>query len=118
MPYRLAKDEEETQEPFDRIPPEEAYRMVESGEAVLIDVREQNEWDEGHMPKARHVPLQTFLSDPTKYVSPDQKVIFSCASGQRSAVAAEMAAAVGVKQSYNLEGGIKAWSEKGLPVEK
>ena len=116
MGYRLYADEE-TQEPFGRIDAEEARRMVESGEAQLIDVREQDEWESGHIPGAQHVPLQQFLATPQRYVQPTDKVVFQCAVGQRSAVAAEMASAVGVKDVYNLEGGINEWRERGFPVE-
>ena len=116
MTFSLYKDEE-LQEPFERIDAAQARQMVDTGGAQLIDVREPDEWEEGHAPQARHVPLQTFLSNPTQYVRPDEEVVFVCARGQRSAVAAEMAAAVGVQHAYNLEGGMNDWRERGYPVE-
>jgi rhodanese-related sulfurtransferase len=116
MTFSLYKDED-VQEPFERIDAERARRMVDEGSAQLIDVREPDEWEEGHAPQARHVPLQTFLANPTEYVQPTDDVVFVCARGQRSAVAAEMASAVGVEHAYNLEGGMIDWQERGYPVE-
>ena len=116
MSFKLYNDEDE-QEPFARIDAAQARKMVDGGEAKLIDVREPDEWEEGHAPQARHVPLQSFLAEPDKYVQAGEDVVFMCRSGQRSAVAAEMAAAVGVERTYNLEGGILDWQERGYPVE-
>ncbi len=117
MSVNVVNNQEEYEEPFERIDAERARRMVDSGEARLIDVREQDEWDAGHAPQAQHVPLKEFLANPGKYVQPADKVVFTCAVGQRSAVAAEMAAAVGLEHVYNLEGGIKDWRARGFPVE-
>lgn len=116
MSFQLYKDEE-PEEPFERIDAEQARRLVDSGEARLIDVREPDEWESGHAPQAALAPLQTFLSNPGEYVSPSDKVVFVCARGQRSAVAAEMASAVGVQNAYNMEGGMIDWQERGYPVE-
>lgn len=117
MSFTLNK-QEEPEEPFKRISVEQAKQMIDSGEARLIDVRELNEWTEGHMPQAEHVPLQTFLASPSQYVNPSDKVVFTCAVGQRSAVASEMAAAVGLENVYNLEGGFKSWEAHGYPVDR
>lgn len=116
MSFKLYK-EEDPQEPFERIDAGEARRLLDSGAAQLIDVREPDEWESGHAPQARHVPLQQFLSDPSSYVQPSDNVVFVCARGQRSAVAAEMASAVGVEHAYNLEGGMIDWQDRGYPVE-
>ena len=117
MTFRL-NNEEELDEPFERIDAGQARQLVDSGEARLIDVREIDEWESGHAPQARLVPLQTFLSDPGQYVRPEDNVVFVCARGQRSAVAAEMASAVGVQAAYNLEGGMEDWKERGYPLQK
>ncbi len=115
MSFKLYKDEE-LQEPFERIDAERARTMVDEG-AQLIDVREPDEWEDFHAPQAKHVPLQTFLNNPGQYVTPDDNVVFVCARGHRSAVAAEMASAVGLERAYNLEGGMNDWRERGYPVE-
>ncbi len=116
MSFQLYKDET-LEEPFHRVDVEEGRRLVDSGEARLIDVREPDEWESGHAPQATHVPLQTFLADPGQYVQPSEKIVFTCAVGQRSAVAAEMASAIGVENAYNLEGGMVEWKNRGYPVE-
>ena len=105
------------QEPFKRITAEEAKRLIEQGGAQLIDVREQMEWNQGRIANATLVPLNALLARPTQYLKEDN-IIFYCAEGIRSAVACEMAAAVGFEKLYNLEGGINAWTKQGLPVER
>ncbi len=95
---------------------ETATRMRE-GNVQVIDVREPDEWEDFHAPQAKHVPLQTFLNSPGQYVTPGENVVFVCARGHRSAVAAEMASAVGLERAYNLEGGMNDWRERGYPVE-
>jgi rhodanese-related sulfurtransferase len=104
------------QEPFRRVGPDEARRLIAEGIKV-IDVREPREQvQDGRLAGAQLVPLNSFLGNPTKYLEQDN-VLFMCKVGQRSAIACEMAAAVGLTQLYNLEGGIEAWKKAGLPVE-
>lgn len=106
----------QAEEPFKRIGIEEARRLIESGVPV-IDVRELGEYQRGHLSGAKLVPLNTFLRDARKHLPASGPVLFVCAVGQRSAVAAEMAAAVGATGVYNIEGGINAWIAKGYPIE-
>lgn len=115
MSFQLYKDED-VQEPFARIDAAVARTMVDEG-TQLIDVREPDEWEDFHAPQAKHVPLQTFLNSPGQYVGPGDRVVFACARGHRSAVAAEMASALGLESAYNLEGGMNEWRERGYPVE-
>ena len=105
------------QEPFKRITAEEAKRLLDQGGVQLIDVREQVEYNQIRIPNATLVPLNALLSRPTQYLKEDN-IIFHCAEGIRSAVACEMAAAVGFEKLYNMEGGINAWAAQGLPVER
>jgi adenylyltransferase/sulfurtransferase len=105
------------QEPFKRLSVDEARPLIESGEYEVIDVREPDEYAREHIPGVKLVPLRQFLANPHKYVTRD-KVIFVCQVGQRSAVAAEMAAAIGVFEVINLEGGTEAWRNKGYPIER
>jgi rhodanese-related sulfurtransferase len=105
------------QEPFKRITAEEAKRLIDQGVVHLIDVREQAELAQGRIANSTLVPLNALLSRPTQYLKEDN-IIFYCAEGIRSAVACEMAAAVGFENLYNLEGGINSWAAKGLPVER
>ena len=110
-------DHQEETEPFRQIGPDEAKKLIDDGQVQIIDVREPWEYSAGHVPGARLVPLNTFLRQPAQFATSDN-LLFVCASGERSSVACEMAAALGRKQGYNLSGGTGAWVRKGFAVEK
>lgn len=99
---------------FDRVDPQEAKTRLENG-AVLIDVREQNEYAQARVPGATLIPLSEFASRYTE-MPKDQEIVLICAGGVRSAQAAQFAAQHGFKLT-NLEGGINAWHALGLPIE-
>ena len=85
--------------------------------SVLLDVREQDEWDAGHAPGAVHIPLSDL---PARYgeLDADAQVLVICHSGARSARATQwLNDAVGL-EAKNLDGGIIAWQGAGLPVER
>lgn len=103
--------------PFQRIDVGTARQMMESGGVRIIDVREPNEFAQGHVPNAELIPLGQILAKPQDHIKTDQKTIFVCGVGQRSAVAAEMAAAIGATDIYNMEGGTTAWIANGFPTE-
>jgi rhodanese-related sulfurtransferase len=102
---------------FRRVNVEEAKRLIDDEGYELVDVRDDWEWQRGHIPGARNVALGTILADPRGQKF-GQKVVFQCLVGERSAVAAEMAVALGVPDVVNMEGGFNAWKAAGLPVEK
>jgi rhodanese-related sulfurtransferase len=104
------------QEPFERLGPHQAKEMIDRGGVQFIDVREPGEFAGGHAAGATLMPLNTILTNPAQ-VRHDQPAIFICQVGQRSALAAEMAAATGHTLVYNVEGGTDAWKDAGLPVE-
>ena len=104
-------------EPFERVDVSKGKDLFDNTQAVWIDVREPNEWNQGRIPGATLVPLNTLLMSPRKYLNGDN-VVFYCAQGIRSAVACEVAAAVGLTKIFNLEGGFIDWTAKGFPVEK
>ncbi|MHB8620273.1 MAG: rhodanese-like domain-containing protein [Chloroflexota bacterium] len=108
---------EEVQDPFSRIDVHEAQRMMQQGGVRVIDVREPHEYAGGHVPQAELIPLGQILARPQDHIRNDEKTIFVCGVGQRSAVAAEMAAAVGATDIYNMEGGTSEWIRQGLPTE-
>ncbi len=87
--------------------------------AVVIDVRTDEEWAEGHVPGAVHVPLATLSPTHPEIAKlpKDQPVYFICRSGGRSARAADQMASAGYK-AVNVEGGTMAWIDAGNPVEK
>jgi rhodanese-related sulfurtransferase len=100
---------------FDRISPLEAQNRLEAG-AVLVDVREQDEWNVVHAPNATLIPLSEFQVRYSE-MPKDKEIILICAGGVRSAQAAQFAAQNGYTTT-NLEGGINAWMAHGLPVEE
>lgn len=106
------------QEPFHRIDVAEAKQMIGDG-AHIIDVRDPHEYVAGHIPSAPLIPVSTVFARREE-LPKDGKIIFTCAVGQRSALACEMAAAAGIPADrlYNLEGGTEAWIKAGEPVEK
>jgi rhodanese-related sulfurtransferase len=90
------------------IDPTEARRRVESGEAVLVDVREPEEWEAGHAPGALHRPLASL--DPSEFEG--RPVITTCRGGGRGSRAAEALTGAGV-DAVNLQGGLRGWSADG-----
>ena len=103
-------------EPFTRISVQEADEMMGDGAAV-IDVREPHEYNSGHVPSASLIPVNSVYARREE-LPKDKDLIFVCAVGQRSALAAEMAAAAGLTRLFNLEGGTDAWLKAGMPAEK
>jgi rhodanese-related sulfurtransferase len=103
-------------EPFGRLSAQEANKRVAEGELKIVDVREPWEYARDHIPAAKLTPLGHIIARPQEAITEDN-VVFVCEVGQRSAVAAEMAAALGMQHVYNLEGGMQAWRTAGLSVE-
>lgn len=92
----------------------EAARRLEAGAVVLLDVREDDEWQAGHAAQAVHVPLGKLAADR---VPTDRPVVVVCRSGNRSAHATAVLAAAG-HEACNLTGGMRAWAAAGRPVQK
>src|SRR2546425_9648370 len=93
---------------------DEVKKLIDDGYDI-VDVREDWEWNKGHVPGARHVVLNSVLANPAA-AKFRNKTIFVCMSGERSSVASEMAVALGVKDVVNFRGGTKAWKDAGLPL--
>ena len=102
--------------PFRDLKVDEIKKLIDAGGREIVDVREDWEWNKGHLPGARHVVLSSILANPTGQSFRDG-TIFVCQVGERSAVASEMAVALGVKDVVNFRGGTKAWKDAGLPLE-
>lgn len=97
---------------IDNVDPSTAAQAHDRG-AVLVDVRELDEWNAGHAPGAMHVPLGVVGDELERFAG--QAVLTVCRSGGRSAKAAEILAAGGVAVR-NVAGGMSAWADAGLPV--
>jgi rhodanese-related sulfurtransferase len=102
--------------PYKQARLDEVQKLIQDGYEV-VDVREDWEWRRGHIPGARHVVLASMLANPGAQKFRDRS-IFVCQVGERSAVASEMAIALGTKDVVNFVGGTGAWKEAGLPLEK
>jgi rhodanese-related sulfurtransferase len=105
------------QEPFTRITVDEGNEMMASDNVAVIDVREPHEYNAGHVPDAKLIPVATVFARKEE-LPRDKDIVFVCGVGQRSALACEMAAAAGLTRLFNLEGGTEAWIKAGNPVEK
>ena len=103
-------------EPFSRLNVAEAKEMLAHG-AAIVDVREPHEYDSGHVPGATLIPVNSVYARRAE-LPRDKDVLFICAVGQRSALAAEMAAAAGLTRIFNIDGGTEAWIQAGESVEK
>jgi len=100
------------------ISPKEASAMYSGKKAVIVDVREDSEWNEQHIPGAIHIPLGQLnerLSELKQYK--DSPVITQCKTGGRSAQALDILKSAGFSKVYSMDGGIMAWDKAGLKTE-
>jgi rhodanese-related sulfurtransferase len=95
-------------------------KRVERGEKlVLVDVREDREWEAGHLPGAIHLGKGIIERDIEITIpDPDTEIILYCGGGYRSALAAENLRRMGYTNVISMDGGYKGWVAAGLPVEK
>jgi rhodanese-related sulfurtransferase len=99
------------------ISPQDAATKLNSGEAVVIDVRDKDEWNEVHIPGATHMSRGTIELDiEEKLPDADAMIICHCGGGGRSALAAETLQKMGYKNVRSMAGGLKAWKAAGLPT--
>jgi hydroxyacylglutathione hydrolase len=84
--------------------------------SVVIDVRHDSEWNEGHIPSAVHIPLGQ-LAERIAEVPDDKPVVVHCQGGGRSSIAASLLQKMGRKQVANLAGGYKAWAGHRLNTD-
>jgi rhodanese-related sulfurtransferase len=95
-------------------------RMKESGEDhILIDVREESEWSAGHAAGAMHLGKGVIERDvEAKIEDHDKTLVLYCGGGFRSALAADCLQKMGYKNVISLDGGWRAYTGAGLPVER
>jgi adenylyltransferase/sulfurtransferase len=96
----------------------QARDRIESGEPIIVDVREQDEWDEGHIPGAVHVP-RGHLESRIERLAPDlaRPAVVYCSAGNRSAFAAKTLTELGYEDVVSLAGGFTDWKRNGFPVQ-
>jgi rhodanese-related sulfurtransferase len=101
------------------ISPQDAAAKLNTGDAIIVDVRDKDEWNEGHIPAATHMSRGTIELDiEEKVPDPNAMIICHCGGGGRSALAAESLQKMGYKNVRSMGGGFKAWKAAGLPVTK
>jgi rhodanese-related sulfurtransferase len=99
------------------ISPQDAAARLNSGDAVVVDVRDKDEWDEAHIPGATHMSRGTIeLEIEEKVPDLNAVIICHCGGGGRSALAAETLQKMGYKNVRSMAGGLKAWKTAGLPT--
>lgn len=86
-------------------------------DVALIDVREPSEYAAGHIPGVKLIPLGS-LPSRVNEISKDKFVVMTCRSGNRSGQATKFLRDQGFDNVHNMTGGINAWQQAGLPVEK
>jgi molybdopterin/thiamine biosynthesis adenylyltransferase/rhodanese-related sulfurtransferase len=93
--------------------PDLAARRAAGDAPLVIDVREQSEWDEGHIPGALHIPRSFLESRIAGVATPDQEIVLSCASGNRSLLAGITLREMGFEDVQSLAGGFQRWKQSG-----
>jgi rhodanese-related sulfurtransferase len=93
----------------------EMQALLAKGEVDVVDIRNDREWSEGHIPGARAVTLDQIRANPDKTL-PRSNIIFVCGQGLQSLAAAKLADRLGITQVYNLDGGINGWTHAGLQL--
>lgn len=100
-----------------RLAPAELSATMEGAPLSVVDVRAESEWQAGHIPHATLAPLgrlATLMRDRPR----DEPLVLVCRSGSRSGIGASLLASMGFTSVANLKGGMEAWEQAGLPVER
>lgn len=101
------------------ISPTDAELKLKSGNTVIVDVREKDEWDEERIPDAIHLSRGMIeIEIEEKVPDLNTTIICHCGGGGRSALAAESLQKMGYKNARSMAGGFKAWKAAGLPTEE
>lgn len=99
-----------------RLSPQQVRERIDTGSAVLVDIREPDEFARSHVNGAQSQPLSTWEKAHLT-IDPDADVIFTCRSGMRTAGACDRLSARVNGDAFVLDGGLDAWAKAGLPVE-
>ena len=96
----------------------QATHLINREDALLVDVREPGEFGAGHILGARNVPLARIDGSGDLAKRKDKPVIVYCEGGERAAKAAAALRKLGFSRVVNLNGGLPAWQQAGLPIQK
>ena len=90
--------------------------LLDNENVLILDVREQSEYDDGHIPGITLIPMGEVPARLNE-IPTDKEVILTCRSGNRSGQVADFLRQQGYTNVHNMEGGIVAWEAAGLPIE-
>ena len=105
--------------PVREIGPLDATRLINSGNPIVLDIREPKEFTGSRLPNAMHIPLSQLKdrgSELAKFVS--RPVIVYCERGMRGGAATSALEKLGFTRVQSLRGGLRAWKDAGLPMQK
>jgi rhodanese-related sulfurtransferase len=105
--------------PGKEVGPAEAVQLINRRDAVVLDVRDAAEYKAGHITNARHIPekeIESRMKELEKIKS--KPIIVSCARGNRSMNVANRLRALGFGEVFSLRGGLAAWQQANMPLEK
>lgn len=119
MTYKTGTDlVDEAKQRIREVSPQEVLAMQErNADVIYLDVREPNEWNLGHLPGAMHIPRGTLETKVEAVVPRNRKVVIYCASGNRSALAADTMQQMGYTDVVSMSGGFTGWAQSGGDVE-
>jgi phage shock protein E len=118
MPYKTYRDlVAEAKTRIKEISPADSLALHTSDpQALFIDIREPNEWNLGYIPRALHMERGN-LESKIESVPRDSRIVLYCASGNRTALAADTLQQMGYSNVESLAGGFRGWVEAGGDVE-
>jgi rhodanese-related sulfurtransferase len=97
----------------------EATRLMNQGATLVLDIRDNKDYATGHLPRARNIPIRELpqrIDEIGKFK--EKTVIVTCRNGARSSAATRVLKRAGFNSVYQLKGGLQAWEQASLPVEK
>jgi rhodanese-related sulfurtransferase len=97
----------------------DATRLMNQGTTLVLDIREGDDYASGHLPRARHIPLSQ-LSNRVDEIGKfkEKSVLVTCRTGNKAGAATRLLRQAGFKNVFELRGGVNAWQQASLPVEK
>jgi rhodanese-related sulfurtransferase len=119
QPNRFQRLVAQAKQNITEISPAAARRQAEAAHAILIDVRDESDWREGHAEGATHLSRGDIELEIEEHVPDLRKpIICYCGGGSRSALVAESLQKMGYENVRSLAGGLRSWKEAGLPTER
>ena len=104
---------------YPAVGPTEATQLINREDALVLDIREGNEFQMGHIVNSLHIPLSKLADRKSELEKHKNKPIIAvCRSGSRSGAACSQLKKAGFENIYNLKGGIMAWQHASLPIDK